>query len=154
MLDNKLNTQIVELHKKIKDISFINFGGCAHFAYFLSKRLKDLNIEHDIVAFDADESIKEKCANLSVRIKDGIGDMACSHVMIAIGEFYIDGSDIIKKGNSTWFSYNYDKKKFNYNYDKISFNKLRLMRQHGNWSDHYDKLQNRKLHNYIKQTVK
>lgn len=45
--------QIQNLHEVLKkEIVNLNYGGCIHFAYFCSKRLRVLNIPHSVYLFD------------------------------------------------------------------------------------------------------
>jgi hypothetical protein len=48
-----LKDQIQNLHKIIAgEIRNISYGGCIHFAYYCSKRFKELNIPHSVYLFD------------------------------------------------------------------------------------------------------
>ena len=48
-----LEEKIHNLQDKIsEEICLINCGGCIHFAYYFSRRLKELNIEHKIAFMD------------------------------------------------------------------------------------------------------
>ena len=45
--------QISKLQEVLADeIPTLNLGGCIHFAYYCSKRLRELNIEHSVFLFD------------------------------------------------------------------------------------------------------
>lgn len=45
--------EISKLHEILKvEIPTLNNGGCIHFAYYMSKRLKELNVPHSVYLFD------------------------------------------------------------------------------------------------------
>lgn len=49
MLVDEISKLQAVLNKEVPDL---NCGGCIHFAYYMSKRLKELNIEHSVFLFD------------------------------------------------------------------------------------------------------
>lgn len=88
----KLKRSFKKLNKDIKKhTNSINRGGCVHFAYFLSKKLRSLKIEHSIV-FGSWEPIP------------GVKHLnTVTHIMVHIeGIGYIDGTDIFKKVSSKY----------------------------------------------------
>lgn len=85
---NTLKQSIIEIQKSLKkDVRLLNDGGCVHFAYYFSKKLKEHNINHKIVLYDCYEKPFEALQSFG-----GI-----SHVSIYIkGIGYIDGHSTYK----------------------------------------------------------
>lgn len=121
----RLHKQILNIQKEISArITYINNGGCIHFAYYLSKRLKELAIPHKVYFLNIHHNIEE-------------GDTV-DHVMVKVdGIGLIDGTKINKS-----FS-NYGKRKHTPNLEKIRF--------HNNWRTTYKKTQNQVLQNIIRK---
>lgn len=138
--------KIKELHRKLATLYNLNNGGCVHFAYFFSKRLRQLKIKHNIVVFDSSEriSLKRKKLQEWISTKEST-KLCCNHVVVKIGDFYIDGYYSFIFGERHWF---------NYNFGSITFKELELIRKHGSWNSMYKKRQNLFLHNIIKHTIK
>ena len=84
----KLIENIKEMQEKIKNnIPAINCGGCIHFAFYFSEKLKSLNIPYKIYCFNS-EPIGRRTYN-TFRPVD--------HVVVYIERIgYIDGKKIIK----------------------------------------------------------
>lgn len=127
-LKNELRDKIKIIQKEIiNNIEDINSGGCIHFAYFFSKKLLELNIDHKICfTDDSDDFVNDE-------------NFICSHVMIYIPEVGLfDGYGFRQRNNynySTLISPNND-----------FLNNLRKDRQ---WSTVYDRYQNFKLYKII-----
>lgn len=116
-----------------KNIYFINHGGCIHFVYFLSKRLRELGIYHRVCF--------SNCCNVSL---DYDKFEAVNHVTIYIPRIgYIDGYETTKKLY----------RKYNTETEKISLNKLNRFRKEYDWNPTYDIGQNRKLNSLIKKYI-
>lgn len=85
---SNLKISIQNINKAIKKtVLNVNSGGCAHFAYYLSKKLSQLNTEHTVVL-------------LNNRYESPIEDFSetVAHVMIHVKELgYIDGEGIYSK---------------------------------------------------------
>lgn len=131
LLVDKIST----LQSKIsKSIYGINFGGCIHFAYYFSKRLKELNIDHKIVFTDYVP------INLSYDQFTSV-----SHVAVYIKNIgYIDGEDIHE---DTSFKKQYIR------HVKVSTKKLDAFRNGYEWNDEYDIFQNSRLEILINKYI-
>ncbi len=129
-----MKTKIKNLQKAItENIYYLNCGGCIHFAYFFSKKLRELNIYHK-VCFTSDSEI-----DLSYR-----GFASVMHVTIYIpGIGYIDGKSTKDKLIEM----------YNVETDHISLTKLNRLRREYEWNHDYDIDQNRKLNNLIKKYI-
>ena len=132
-----LEEKIHNLQDKIsEEICLINCGGCIHFAYYFSRRLKELNIEHKI-AFMDDYNIRLEYKNFE----------PVRHVMVYIPNIgLIDGTSIKKKNSFVRGTY----------YFKItdcSLKKLDNFRRLFKWNFQYDQKNNEKLDKLIKKFI-
>lgn len=132
-----IEKQIMELQREIKNsIEDINLGGCIHFAYFFSKRLKELKINHYVVLINYNDS------ELSFNYKKL---HSVNHVMIFIPKIgYIDGEDTITS----------IPKEFNHRRGNPSIKKLDTFRKLSGWNVTYNKYQNKKLSILINSIIK
>lgn len=130
-----LEDQIKKLQNDInKNIDYINNGGCIHFSYFFSKRLRELNIKHKVAFHDYDK------ISLSYNKFNSV-----FHVTIYIENIgFIDGNVINKKNN-----YTYIRKISN-----ISLIKLNSFRNDYKWNNTYNTKQNNKLELLINKYIK
>lgn len=119
-------------------ISCLNNGGCATFAYFLSKNLIKLNIPHQITLCDNNE----ECVN------DGFkGFYEVLHVLVYIpGIGHIDGYKTRSKSELLRL---YRKVKTNF-YDLLDLEQYAF---EGNWNDIYDTDQNDLLKSIIDEYI-
>lgn len=127
----KLQRCIDDLQYRISDeIENLNYGGCIHFAYYLSKKLKSLNIDHKITLLDHCKAFITK---------DKFRENGVSHVMIFIPEIgFVDGYRTYE-GNPPYYYKNYKQISFAVrHYDWI-------------WNPSYDTSQNNRLRQIIKQ---
>ena len=116
-----------------KKVSHINWGGCVHFAYFLSKRLRELGIDHKIGYLHWDK-IDMRYKNMS----------SINHVTVYIdGIGFIDGEEILKHPYTTY-------KKI----ERTSLKKLDYYRKNCQWNPDYDKRQNMLVKNLIYKHIK
>jgi hypothetical protein len=131
----ELEKQIKKLQKQItKQISDINHGGCIHFAYYFSKKLRELKIDHKVVLLDYD--------HIDVRY-DHFGPVA--HLMIYIeGVGYIDGEETFV---SLRRRYSYFK------HTNLSIKKLDKFRNEHQWNMSYDTDQNNKVEALIQKNI-
>lgn len=126
----KLRKYINELHCRISsEISWINQGGCVHFAYYFSKKLRQLGIKHSIVLIDYCY-IDEKQFN----------KYGANHVTVYIPKIgLVDGEHVRKERD-------YPYKEFS-EHSKLSFK----VRHKDVWNDWYDTRQNNKVRKIIKE---
>ena len=88
---NRLDSLLYQI-KLINDRhSKINYGGCGVFSYYLSIILEKNNISHRIVY------IKEKNTD-----PKAFSDIKFEHIMIDIGDYYIDNKGFHKKKIETF----------------------------------------------------
>ena len=143
--------QINQLHAKLKNIKYINSGGCGHFAFYLTKKLRQLRIKHEIIIFDSDISINKK-KKIIKKYKEKVyseciceAELATNHVTIKIDNYYIDGQYIFKNSEKHWF---------NYNFGKITLPDLETMLEGGMWNYLYNIDDNPKIEKIIKKIIK
>ena len=143
---NKLSLIISDIQKEIDNPS-INCGGCVHFAYFLSKKLKHFGYKHNIVAintFNFFIDFKEEKQYL-LNYKGG-----CSHLVVHIPKIgYVDAELTVKNVKSLC------RKDISFHTfmlpESFDLNKLR----HKNiWNNSYDRQYNRKLNQIISKHFK
>jgi hypothetical protein len=128
---DSLEMQIETLQYNIRNrIKYINSGGCIHFAYYFSKRLKELGIAHKVLFTDwCRIDITKHCS-------DG-----AAHVMIYLESIgYVDGM-------KTGWSKNSDERY--YRCVNTTLRKLNMLRNKQMWNTCYDKSQNRLVEKLI-----
>lgn len=107
----------------------LNCGGCVHFAYYLTKKLKELDIKSEVVL----------CDNYPLGTADYKHLHPVNHVMVYIEDFgYVDGHNIY---SSTRHRY---RRKY-----KFSLKKLDYYRNMNGWNEDYDTTDNRKIEYFI-----
>lgn len=123
---------IQSLQRKIsKKIHCLNSGGCVHFAYYFSKKLRDLEIEHKIVYLDDQEISLVKSEFEPV-----------NHVCIYIPHVgYIDGYKTLKK-----IPAHLKYKKFSVDTTKVNYFRLSY-----SWNSSYELRQNDLLEEIINE---
>ena len=131
-----MEDKIKKLQKKIcEEISCINQGGCIHFAYYFSKRLRELGIKHSIV-FQHDTYFTLTYKNY----------IPSRHVTVYIeGIGHIDGESIMQSfeaGISVVRSS-----------ERISLTKLNYFRNELEWNFMYDTSQNYKVKKLINKYI-
>ncbi len=119
-------------------IEYLNNGGCATFAYFLSKNLTKLNIPHQITLCDYYENNIDSGFN---------GDYEVLHVLVYIpGIGHIDG----------YYTYTVYEIVDNYSSIKTDFFNLTDLEDYaflGSWNDIYDTDQNELLESIINEYI-
>lgn len=95
-----IKKQIEELQTETsKKIEWLNSGGCIRFAYYMSRKLHELNINHSICYRQQNYLPLKLTKNQFV---------AVSHVFIYIPKIgYFDGYEFIPKGNIRPYGYKY-----------------------------------------------
>lgn len=132
-----MKDKIKKLQKKIfKEISYINNGGCIHFAYYFSKRLRELGIEHSVAfrhttQFDLTYARYDPSQHVAIYI-EGIG--------------YIDGESTVQDFKEDCYIVKVSK--------SISLKKLNYFRNEYEWNDWYDTEQNHKVEQLINKYIK
>lgn len=132
-MKNKIN----KLQKKISEkIEFINNGGCIHFAYYFSKRLRELGIEHSvafrhITQFDLTYARYVPSEHVAIYI-EGIG--------------YIDGESTVQDFKENYYIVKVSK--------RISLKKLDYFRNGHGWNDLYNTEQNHKVGQLINKYIR
>jgi len=134
----ELENKIAKLQKKLKrKIKYINRGGCIQFAYYFSKTLRELKVEHKVVFID-DEPI-----SLTYN-----GFIPPTHVLIHIPNIgYIDGHDLYPRFGdirNEYFEEEYQR------HVNISLKKLNKFRTSYSWNRTYDAQKHNKT---IEQTI-
>lgn len=131
-----LKLSIKELQTTIrKQISGLNSGGCAIFAYYFSKRLRELNIPHSIVFLNCDPFDKSFFTYKNM--------------------YEIDHVAIIIPGIGIFDGYGFDKGLYYHrksiSHKRISLKKLEFysLKGHFVWSSLYSRSQNSKLSKLI-----
>ena len=128
--------KLKELQSEInRSITGVNSGGCIHFAYFMSNRLTELNIEHKIYFFDYD--LPEQFSEHEL----------CNHVMI-----YIRGIGFFD-GLQTYSSIKSAKNKHGFSVSDREENLAQLRKIEG-WNEEYNRYQNFKLRKLIYSIIK
>lgn len=93
--------KIESVCKKVNKIKYINSGGCAKYAYYLSEKLTELNIPHSVVILDSfPGTIKKQLKNYN-NISSGV-----YHVMIYSSGFYIDSNGFVENLKTTEWKFN------------------------------------------------
>lgn len=132
--------ELIELMQEeiYSEIQYLNNGGCATFAYFLSRNLTKLNIPHQITLCDD----SEEC------IDDGfLGGYEVLHVLVYIpGIGYVDGYKTLTK--SELFE-GYEEIKTDF-YDLFDLEHYAF---NGNWNVVYDTDQNEILESIINEYI-
>ena len=131
-----MKDKINKLQKKISEkIEFINSGGCIHFAYYFSKRLRELGIKHS-VAFRHTTQFDLTYARY----------ISSQHVAIYIeGIGYIDGESTVQEFKEDYYIVRVSK--------SISLKKLNYFRNECEWNDLYDTEQNHKVGQLINKYI-
>ena len=131
-----MKDKIKKLQREIfQEISCINQGGCIHFAYYFSKRLRELGIEHS-VAFRQTTQFDLTYA----------GYAPSQHVAIYIeGIGYIDGVSTIQDFKEDYYIVRVSK--------SVSLKKLNYFRNEYEWNDLYDTEQNHKVEQLINKHI-
>ena len=132
--------ELIELMQEeiYSEIDCLNNGGCAKFAYFLSKNLTKLNIPHQITLCDDNE----ECINGGF-----LGEYEVFHVLVYIpGIGYVDGYETRTKS----------KLLERYGEIKTDFYDLSDLKYYafdGNWNPWYDIDQNELLESIINKYI-
>ena len=127
-----MKDKIKKLQREIfKEISWINNGGCIHFAYYFSKRLRELGIEHSVAfrhktQFDLTYARYGPSQHVAIYI-EGIG--------------YIDGESTVQDFKEDYYIVRVSK--------SVSLKKLDYFRNEYKWNNLYDTEQNRKVEQLI-----
>lgn len=132
-----LEKSIKAIQKDIKKhISYVNSGGCVHFAYYSSKRLTELKIKHSITFLDRDN------ISLSYSKFDSV-----AHIMVYVpGIGFVDGIRTQRKPSRRY----YRRKTA-----KVSLKKLDSFRSEAdNWNPTYNTCQNDLLESIINDHLK
>lgn len=117
------------------DIYAINSGGCVHFAYYFSKKLREHNISHKIFLTNVWNKINTTYETLE----------SISHVSVYIPEIgYVDGEDTFSCLNARKY------RKHTY----MSLKKLDYYRYACEWNPDYNVRQNAKLEKIIDRHFK
>lgn len=79
-----------------KEIKKLNYGGCGVFAYYLSRQLTELQIEHQIIILSYFKITRKQQALINYhKVTDAAikacNDISFSHIMIRIKNKYYDG---------------------------------------------------------------
>ena len=131
-MEDKINKLQKEISKEIK---CINQGGCIHFAYYFSKRLRELGIKHSIV-FQHDTYFTLTYKNY----------IPSRHVVVYIeGIGYIDGESTMQS-----FEDGMSVVRFS---ERISLTKLDYFRNKFEWNFMYDESQNREVEKLINKYI-
>lgn len=132
--------ELIELMQEeiYSEIQYLNNGGCATFAYFLSRNLTKLNIPHQITLCDDNE----EC------IDDGFtGDYEVFHVLVYIpGIGHVDG---YKTRTKSELLESYEEVKTDF-YD---LSDLEYYAFNGSWNNYYDTDQNNLLESIINEYI-
>lgn len=141
---NKLLLIISDIQNEINNPA-INCGGCVHFAYFLSKKLKRFGYKYDIVAINIDncfidlEEEKEYLLNYQG---------GCSHLVVHIPKIgYIDAERTARSLKS-FYNFYTDTFKLPESFD------LNKLRSKDIWNDEYDRKYNKDLNKIISKHFK
>lgn len=134
----KLTKEIKELQKEISEyIANINNGGCIQFAYFFSKKLKELKIPYKIcLANDREISFTYNKFNPP------------EHVLVYIPKIgYVDGKRT--------FNFKRLKNKYQtFRTKEISLHKIYSFKENYSWNYAYNKNQNGLLEKLINDIIK
>jgi len=95
---SKLDSLLYQIVKIDKRHSKINYGGCGVFSYYLSLVLEKYKIEHKIV-YREEKNVDPKAFRCDIKF---------THIMIDIGDYYVDNNGFHKKKGET-LSLNRDK---------------------------------------------
>ena len=132
MLEN-INALQIELRDKIEEL---NSGGCIYFAYYFSKRLRELQIPHKIVFCDYSKYLPDLIKK----------EVAMNHVMVHINNIgYIDGHDTFKTKKTVPYRCIEKRSLKQVNLDNFINN--------GCWSNCYDKNDNIYLESAINKYI-
>jgi len=125
---------IINMNDKItKSIKRVNNGGCIHYAYYVSKKLTELQIEHKIVFVNR--------TPVSLTYSDFF---AVVHVLVYIPTIgYIDSDGIYVRRGQITGGYRYCKS------FKVSLTKLNRLRSEYIWNPRYKTVQNEKLEKLV-----
>lgn len=143
---NKLSLIISDIQKEINNPT-INCGGCVHFAYFLSEKLKRFGYKHNIVAINTFsyfidfEEEKEYLLNYQG---------GCSHLVIHIPKIgYVDAEVTVKNVKSLY------RKDISFHVFMLpeSFD-LNKLRHKDLWNDSYNRQYNKELNKIISKHFK
>jgi hypothetical protein len=140
-------SKIKSIVDKTSEIDYINSGGCACFALYLSAYLRKVGVKHTIVVFDrSTQGVKEKVDHIRKTKSESKGDgrKSFAHVMVRVNGKYIDGENVFETIPSYWCA--------NYGYLKcLRFHELVHSVRWGRWSDWYDRKSNLQIKKIIKQ---
>ena len=132
-----LSEQVSGLQKEIrKSIDALNCGGCINFAYYFSKKLRELSIDHKVVFTDYDK--------INFTYKKFV---AVSHVLIYIDNIgWIDGEETYTNDSF--------KKTYVRQLKKIPLVKLNNLGSYKyGWNVWYKRSQNAKLEKLINKHI-
>lgn len=138
----ELEENIIKLQQKLKkNVKRLNNGGCIHFAYFFSKKLKELNVNHKIVFINE--------IPISISYNDFYPTV---HVLIHIPEIgYIDGHDFFTRLEDVFIEYSEEEY---YKHVKLSNKKLNTFRKVKGWNCMYDTKHNKTIEKSINKLFK
>ena len=137
-----------------KQIKSLNCGGCGIFAYLFYMAIKDKFPEVEISIYDRWMDINEIKDIASIIAKNNntipeyglnhelVDHLACSHVMVKLGDQHIDGYGIIN--HEKW-------EDFNSNRGYYTVEELKTALIFGSWNDNYCRGQNPKLQKLIEK---
>lgn len=69
----------------------INRGGCGFFAALLKEKLEKLNIKSEFIYLDNYGDLPNTSRKMIENIYDTDRNSSCSHVLLKVGKYYIDG---------------------------------------------------------------
>lgn len=141
-----LKKAISDIISETKNIPYLNHGGCIHFAYFMSKGLSELGVNHKIIGlFNISYGGFNKNFDF---VKEFIED-GCSHLLIYIkGIGYFDGTDFIKHPSDFDRRYEYFIRELPLHLDYNDIRKNKRI-----WNSSYDRTYNKFIERVIKNKV-
>lgn len=134
---------IEEIQQKTNKIESINYGGCVHFAHFLSQSLKKYGYSHNIVAINTSKSISKQL----------VEEYGCCHMVVYIRNIgYVDSKNIYKSYKN-FFNRYYCESYISYlKFPKYSC--IEELRNKDIWNTEYDKKNNKRIKQIITSSFK
>jgi len=138
-IDNReLENSIEELQRKIRlNIEDLNYGGCGVFAALFSEHLHNLNIPHEILAYDWNLKPNTFIEKINGIRNNTNKSLSCSHVAIKISSHVIDGYKFMGSERNPIGVYDLESLKI-------------ALKNRKDWNRDYSRQQNRKLKSLIK----
>ncbi len=133
----KVLEQIASLNEKLEnELPYINHGGCGLFTKLLYEKLVADHPTIKIIWFDSYLSAEERNDLITYTTNNGYGDgrgnsLSCSHIMIELYGFHIDGHTIYKQFDHQWANRTYQ--------GYFTIDELNLAIKYGYWNSMYDK---------------